>query len=52
MVNVAYEDALAYARWLGHELPTEAQWEFAARGGITGDELERCLRQRRQADRQ
>ena len=38
VVNVAYEDALAYAHWLGHELPTEAQWEFAARGGHNTDE--------------
>jgi sulfatase modifying factor 1 len=36
VVQVAYEDALAYARWLGRELPTEAQWEFAARGGLEG----------------
>jgi formylglycine-generating enzyme required for sulfatase activity len=36
VVDVAYEDALAYARWLGRELPTEAQWEFAARGGLNG----------------
>ncbi len=33
VVHVAYEDALAYARWLGRALPTEDQWEFAARAG-------------------
>ncbi|MFN3624271.1 MAG: formylglycine-generating enzyme family protein [Hyphomicrobium sp.] len=33
VVHIAYEDALAYAKWLGRELPTEAQWEYAARGG-------------------
>ncbi|MEM7278388.1 MAG: formylglycine-generating enzyme family protein [Pseudomonadota bacterium] len=31
VVHVAYKDALAYAKWLGRDLPTEAQWEFAAR---------------------
>jgi formylglycine-generating enzyme required for sulfatase activity len=36
VVQIAYEDALAYAAWRGTELPTEAQWEYAARGGLDG----------------
>jgi sulfatase modifying factor 1 len=39
VVHVAYSDVFAYARWAGKDMPTEAEWEYAARGGLDGAEF-------------
>jgi formylglycine-generating enzyme required for sulfatase activity len=40
IVGVSHADAKAYAEWCGRRLPTEAEWEFAARGGLVGQQFD------------
>jgi hypothetical protein len=42
VVHVTYEDVAAYAQWIGKEISTEAEWEFAAWGGRENIEFAKC----------